>query len=61
MGPYREGKASIGRAAEIAGVTTIEFKDMLADRGIVREIETSEEDMERGMKAIDRLREKKGS
>ena len=30
---YKEGKVSIGRAAEIAGVTTIEFKDMLADRG----------------------------
>ena len=35
---YKEGKVTIGRAAEIVGVTTIEFKDMLADRGIVREI-----------------------
>ena len=50
---YRENKVSIRRAAEIAGVTTIEFKDMLADRGIVREISSrSEEELNEGVKRL---------
>jgi len=36
---YLKGNVSIGRAAELAGMTTIEFKDVLAGRGIVRETE----------------------
>jgi len=36
---YLKGNVSIGRAAELAGLTTIEFKDVLAGRGIVRETE----------------------
>jgi predicted HTH domain antitoxin len=35
---YKEGAVSLGKAAEIARVTTIEFKDILADRGIRREV-----------------------
>lgn len=36
---YLMGKVSLMRAAEIAGMTTIEFKEVLANRGITRETE----------------------
>ena len=48
---------SLGKAAEIAGVTTIEFKDILADRGIRREVGSrSTEELEKGVELIKRLR-----
>ena len=54
---YKEGAVSLGKAAEIAGVTTIEFKDMLADRGTMREVSsTSVEELEKGVELIKRLR-----
>lgn len=36
---YRNGDISLGKAAEIAGVTVVEFKELLASRGIYREFE----------------------
>ncbi len=36
---YRKGEVSLSKAAEIAGVTTVEFKEILARRGFTREIE----------------------
>ncbi len=54
---YKEEEVSLGKAAEIAGVTTIEFKDILADRGIRREVGSrSVEELERGVELIKRLR-----
>ena len=54
---YKEGEVSLGKAAEIAGVTTIEFKDILADRGIRREVGSrSVEELEKGVERIKRLR-----
>ena len=54
---YKEGAVSLGKAAEIAGVTTIEFKDILADRGIRREVGSrSMEELEKGVERIKRLR-----
>ena len=38
---YIEGEVSLSKAANIAGVTTVEFKDILAKKGVVREIESS--------------------
>lgn len=35
---FQSGKVSLGRAAEIAGVSTIEFKDILAARKIMRTV-----------------------
>ncbi len=35
-------KASLAKSAEIAGLTTIEFKEILADRGLKREIDGDE-------------------
>ena len=54
---YKEGAVSLGKAAEIAGVTTVEFKDILADRGIMREVSSrSVEELEKGVELIKRLR-----
>ena len=39
---YKSKKASLAKSAEIAGLTTIEFKEVLVDRGIKREIEGDE-------------------
>lgn len=36
---YLKEKISLARAAELAGMTTIEFKEVMAGRGIVRETE----------------------
>lgn len=36
---YLKEKVSIARAAELAGMTTIEFKEAIAARGILRETE----------------------
>jgi putative addiction module CopG family antidote len=36
---YINGEISLGKAAEIAGVAVIEFKEILASRGIYRELE----------------------
>lgn len=36
---YRKEEVSLSKAAEIAGLTTIEFKDISRKRGIIREIE----------------------
>ena len=36
---YKENEVSLGKAAEMAGVTIIEFKEILGKRGIIREIE----------------------
>ena len=35
---YREGEVTLGRAAEIAGITRWEFETLLADRGIQRSV-----------------------
>jgi len=54
---YKEGEVSLGKAAEIAGVTTIEFKDILADRGIRREVgPRSKEELEGGVELIKKMR-----
>src|SRR3989339_440580 len=31
---YKKERVSLGRAAELAGVTSIEFKDILKDKGV---------------------------
>lgn len=48
---YRKGEVSLSKAAEIAGVTTIEFKEILAKKGFTREIEARlEAEMDRKLK-----------
>ena len=36
---YKEEEISLSKASEIAGMTTIEFKEVLGKRGFIREIE----------------------
>lgn len=44
---WRKGRVSLARAAEIAGFTVIELKEVLAARGIIRETEgKSSEEMD---------------
>lgn len=38
---YREEQVTLGRAAEMAGLSRWEFRDLLADRGIIMEVETA--------------------
>ena len=35
---YKESKVSLGKAAEIAGMNIIQFKEVLGNRGMIREI-----------------------
>ena len=50
---YNSKKTSLTKSAEIAGLTTIEFKEILADRGIKREIEGDEiEEIDRKIKEV---------
>ncbi len=53
---YKEGKISLGKASEMVGVTTIEFKEILANRGIVRRVGSrSKEELESGVKLVKKL------
>ena len=51
---YQLGKASLAKCAEIAEVSTVEFKEILAERGIIREIAST--DLKKGAAIIKRLR-----
>ena len=55
---YNEGEISIGKAAEMIGVSTIEFKDILANKGIHRKVASrSKKELNEGVELIKRLRE----
>lgn len=48
---YKEEEISMSKAAEMAGMNTIEFKETLGKRGIIREIESrSALEMDRKLK-----------
>ena len=50
---YINGEISLGKAAEIAGVSVIEFKEILASRGIYRELEAgSAEEMDKKLETF---------
>lgn len=42
---YEGGKVSLGKAAELAGMNVIEFKEALEEKGIVREIGESKKEL----------------
>ena len=50
---YIGGEISLGKAAEIAGVSILEFKELLASRGIYRELEV--ESAEKMDKKLEKL------
>jgi len=54
---YKEGEISLSKAAEMVGVSTIEFKDILANRGITRKVGArSKEELGHGTELIRKLR-----
>jgi len=56
---YKENKVSIGRAAEIAHINTIDFKEILIDRGItINQPPLTKRERERGIAVIKQLRKK---
>jgi len=44
---YKEGEVSLEKAAEIAGVNVIQFKEILSQKGIIRWIGFGEDELKR--------------
>ena len=44
---YKEGKVSLGKASEIAGFNVVQFKDVLAQKGITRWAGSGERELKR--------------
>ncbi|MEW6007388.1 MAG: UPF0175 family protein [bacterium] len=54
---YKDKEISLGKAAEIVGISTVEFKDILADRGIIRQIGSrNKKEFVEGLSLIKELR-----
>ncbi|MBI5389698.1 UPF0175 family protein [Candidatus Woesearchaeota archaeon] len=53
---YKDGQVSLGRAAELAEISTPAFKDALAERGIVREITVPEKTVQRGVAILQKIK-----
>jgi predicted HTH domain antitoxin len=49
---YKNGDISLGKAAEIAGVMIVEFKELLASRGIYRELEADLQKMDEKIRSL---------
>lgn len=56
---YREGKVTLSRAAEIAGMVIEEFKGVLVEKGMYIKVESlSNEEFDEGLKLIKNIRDK---
>ena len=53
---YKEGKASIGRAAEVAEMSTPDFIDAMAERGIKRISPYNKKRMQKGIVVLKKVR-----
>lgn len=53
---YRHGEVSLGKAAEIAGVGLIEFKEILASYSHKRILAVSKKDIRKADELLERLR-----
>lgn len=49
---YIKGKVSIGRAAELANLSTSEFKELLGKKNIIRQIKSSKQITQKGIKIL---------
>lgn len=50
---YKSQEITLSKGAELAGITTIEFKEILLDRGIpIRSYKPSKEEMTQGIETI---------
>jgi len=57
---YQEGKVTLSRATEMAGMISEEFKDVLVEKGLKIRVESlSDEEFNEGLKLIKNIREKK--
>jgi len=53
---YNTGKASLGRASEIAEMSTADFKGALAERGVIRTIKSTNKRVKKGLETIQKSR-----
>ena len=53
---YKEKKLSLGKAAEVAGVNIIEFKELLKSREFVRKIKATKKEMKRADELMKKMR-----
>lgn len=53
---YNSGEVSLGKATEIAETSTSDFKEALAERGIVRTIKSTEERVKKGVGILKKSR-----
>jgi len=57
---YQEGKVTLSRATEMAGMICEEFKDVLVEKGLKIRVESlSDEEFNEGLKLIKDIREKR--
>jgi predicted HTH domain antitoxin len=53
---YKNKELSIGRAAEIAGLNIIQFREILSDRGLVTEVgSNSVEELDKNVRKLKKL------
>ena len=52
---YKRGRISIGKAAELAGMSVIEFKEVLIDRGIKRQMRVDRKDIMKSDRLIKKM------
>lgn len=53
---YKEEIVSLGRAAEIAGMNVVDFREVLVDRGELKALKTSKGDLSKGLALVKRIR-----
>ena len=52
---YKKGRISIGRAADLAGIGLIEFKELLSVKGVEREMSVDYKDMKNSDQLIEKI------
>ena len=53
---YKDKKLSLGKAAELAGVNIIEFKNLLNSREFVRKVKASKEEMKKADELMGKMK-----
>ncbi len=53
---YTEGIVSLGRAAEVARMNTVDFREVLLDRGVLKLPKISKSDLSKGLALVKRIR-----
>ncbi len=53
---YSEGIVSLGRAAEVAELNIVDFREVLVDRAMLKTPKTSKADLAKGLYLINKLR-----